>query len=147
MENAEKVGELKSLSLEGIKEVLPHRGRWLLLKEVIFLEKDIIGVATDFSKELCEGHFEKRLIVPGALLAEAMKQAAAFMVMFYSAEDVLPMIRKETFSYKMIVLPEERIEIEVRLNKEKNSFYFFEGEARRKDETIMTGEFVGVRIK
>ena len=143
----ENVNNDESLDLEKIKEVLPYRGRWLLLKEVLSVDKNMIRARTWFSKNLCEGHFEKRLIVPGALLAEAMKQAAAFMVMFYSAEDVLPMIRKETFSYKMIVLPEERIEIEVRLNKEKNSFYFFEGEARRKDETIMTGEFVGVRIK
>ena len=144
----ENVNNDESLDLEKIKEVLPYRGRWLLLKEVLSVDKNMIRARTWFSKNLCEGHFEKRLIVPGALISEAMKQTAAFMVMSSDSveKNVLPAIKRETFNYKGIVLPEETIEIEVKLLTEKNGFYFFEGEAKKEKNTVLEGKFIGVKI-
>ena len=146
MENTNKEG-FESLNLEKIKEVLPHRDKWLLLKEVLFVDKNFIKAKTWFERNLCEGHFKDRAVVPGALLGEAMKQAGAFMVIMSQTEKDkdAPLIRQEAFEYERVVLPGETVEIEVRLLSEKLGFYFLEGEIKKGDQRVMKGKFTGVK--
>ena len=128
-----------------IAKILPYEGGWLLLKEISFVRDGTeIEARTYFPSPICEGHFKDRLVVPGALLGEAMKQTAAFLILVKNPTSGLPLVKREEFFYKSLLLPDEPVIIKVKLAAKKLQFYFFEGRIEKDGKTIMKGEIVGV---
>lgn len=119
----------KILEQEGIKELIPHRGKWLVLNKIAEIqEKSIIAIKI-FTKEECEGHFPGKLIVPGHLICEALAQAGEALVGYHRLRDpkaVLPALVATKARFLLPVLPEEEITLEVKW-KSKMDLHFFEG--------------------
>ncbi len=72
----------ETMSIEEIKEYLPHRYPFLLLDRVVAFEKDrrITAIKNVTANEpFFPGHFPHLAVMPGVLIVEAMAQAAAVL--------------------------------------------------------------------
>ncbi len=70
------------MTLEEIKEYLPHRYPFLLIDRVVAYEKDkrLVAVKNVSANEpFFQGHFPHYAVMPGVLIVEAMAQAAAVL--------------------------------------------------------------------
>jgi 3-hydroxyacyl-[acyl-carrier-protein] dehydratase len=70
------------MTLEEIKEYLPHRYPFLLIDRVVAYEKDkrLVAVKNVTANEpFFQGHFPHYAVMPGVLIVEAMAQAAAVL--------------------------------------------------------------------
>jgi 3-hydroxyacyl-[acyl-carrier-protein] dehydratase len=70
------------MTIEEIKEYLPHRYPFLLIDRVVAYEKDkrLVAVKNVTANEpFFQGHFPHYAVMPGVLIVEAMAQAAAVL--------------------------------------------------------------------
>ena len=70
------------MTIEEIKEYLPHRHPFLLIDRIVDFEKDTRIVAlknVTVNEPFFEGHFPHYHVMPGVLIVEAMAQAAAVL--------------------------------------------------------------------
>ena len=70
------------MTIEEIKEYLPHRYPFLLIDRVLSYEKDKSLVAiknVTVNEPFFPGHFPHYAVMPGVLIVEAMAQAAAVL--------------------------------------------------------------------
>jgi 3-hydroxyacyl-[acyl-carrier-protein] dehydratase len=70
------------MTIEEIKEYLPHRYPFLLIDRVVSFEKDSRIVAlknVTVNEPFFPGHFPHYHVMPGVLIVEAMAQAAAVL--------------------------------------------------------------------
>ncbi|HUP97467.1 MAG TPA: 3-hydroxyacyl-ACP dehydratase FabZ [Usitatibacter sp.] len=70
------------MTIEEIKEYLPHRFPFLLIDRVVSFEKDKRIVAlknVTVNEPFFPGHFPHFAVMPGVLIVEAMAQAAAVL--------------------------------------------------------------------
>lgn len=73
---------MSEMTIEEIKEYLPHRYPFLLIDRVISFEKDkrIVALKNVTANEpFFPGHFPHVAVMPGVLIVEAMAQAAAVL--------------------------------------------------------------------
>jgi 3-hydroxyacyl-[acyl-carrier-protein] dehydratase len=74
---------LQTLDIEAIKEVLPHRYPFLLVDRITELEPGVRAVGiknVTANEEFFQGHFPRRMIMPGVLLIEVMVQVGGVMI-------------------------------------------------------------------
>jgi 3-hydroxyacyl-[acyl-carrier-protein] dehydratase len=70
------------MTIEEIKEYLPHRYPFLLIDRIVAFEKDVRIVAlknVSVNEPFFPGHFPHFHVMPGVLIVEAMAQAAAVL--------------------------------------------------------------------
>lgn len=70
------------MTIDEIKEYLPHRHPFLLIDRVVSFEKDKRIVAlknVSVNEPFFPGHFPHFAVMPGVLIVEAMAQAAAVL--------------------------------------------------------------------
>jgi 3-hydroxyacyl-[acyl-carrier-protein] dehydratase len=70
------------MTIDEIKQYLPHRYPFLFIDRVISLEKDkrIVAVKNvSVDEPFFQGHFPHYAVMPGVLIIEAMAQAAALL--------------------------------------------------------------------
>ena len=73
---------MNEMTIEEIKEYLPHRHPFLLIDRVVSFEKDTRIVAlknVSVNEPFFPGHFPHFAVMPGVLIVEAMAQAAAVL--------------------------------------------------------------------
>ena len=73
---------MEPMTIEDIKEYLPHRYPFLMLDRIVEWEKDkrLVALKNVTSNEpFFEGHFPHYAVMPGVLVVEAMAQACAML--------------------------------------------------------------------
>lgn len=73
---------MEPMTIEQIKEYLPHRYPFLLLDRIVEWEKDRRLVAlknVTANEPFFQGHFPHYAVMPGVLIVEAMAQACAML--------------------------------------------------------------------
>jgi 3-hydroxyacyl-[acyl-carrier-protein] dehydratase len=73
---------MEPMTIEEIREYLPHRYPFLLLDRIVEWEKDkrIVALKNVSANEpFFQGHFPHYAVMPGVLVIEAMAQAAAML--------------------------------------------------------------------
>jgi 3-hydroxyacyl-[acyl-carrier-protein] dehydratase len=73
---------MSEMTIEEIKEYLPHRHPFLLIDRVVTFEKDkrIVAIKNvTVNEPFFPGHFPHFAVMPGVLIVEAMAQAAAVL--------------------------------------------------------------------
>ena len=80
-------------------------------------------------EEFLEAHFEGFPVMPGVLLLEAVKQAAAVFLeaSLDARESRYRMVSAQEVRFGKFVKPGNQLELSVRLVKAEEGFYFFEG--------------------
>ena len=115
------------MTIEEIKEYLPHRYPFLLIDRVTALEPGVRAVAehTFTGKEWYQaGHFPGNPIVPGVILVESMAQTATVMAMALAEyRDGLGLFAGiEEMRFKRMVKPGDTARFEATFEKMRRGF-------------------------
>ena len=105
-----------------IMEVIPHRYPFLLIDKIVEFEegKRAVGIKNvTMNEPFFQGHFPGRPILPGVLIAEALAQTGAFVILqkpeFKGKIAVFTGINN--FKFKRQVTPGDTLRLEVELTK------------------------------
>ncbi|MGL5438981.1 MAG: 3-hydroxyacyl-ACP dehydratase FabZ [Filifactoraceae bacterium] len=140
------------MNLEEIKKILPHREPMLLIEEV-YLEGELAkGIYTVRGDEyFLQGHFPNSPIVPGVIQCEMMAQTCCVLVEAKMTEyggDYTPFFTGlNNVKFRQPILPNDKIEIECQLTKQKHPFYFAKGTVKVSGKICAQGELSFAIIK
>ena len=76
---------MTNIDIEQIKSLIPHRYPFLLIDKLIDIipNESATGVKNvTFNENFFQGHFERKSVMPGALIIESMAQSAGTLVMY-----------------------------------------------------------------
>ncbi|MCX7554815.1 3-hydroxyacyl-ACP dehydratase FabZ [Marinicella sp. S1101] len=114
----------KTIGVEQIMQLIPHRYPFLLVDKVIDYEpgewiKAIKNVT--FNEPQFEGHFPGHPVMPGVMLVEAMAQAAGVLTQLSrdgSANDALfYLVKVDNAKFTQIVTPGDQLVFECQIKK------------------------------
>ncbi|SPT69727.1 3-hydroxyacyl-ACP dehydratase FabZ [Anaerobiospirillum thomasii] len=132
-------GIVKTLSVEDIMELLPHRYPFLMIDKVVDYSiteehKTLRAIKNvTFNEPYFQGHFPGKPVFPGVLILEAMAQATgvlAFTMVGKPAEGELYYFAAvDNARFKRPVVPGDQLVIDVEFLKEKRGIASFKGVA------------------
>ncbi|MBU2541850.1 MAG: 3-hydroxyacyl-ACP dehydratase FabZ [Candidatus Omnitrophica bacterium] len=140
---------MKTLDIDQIKKVLPHRHPMLLIDRVIELEpgKRVVAIKNvSINDSFLQGHFPGNPIMPGTSIVEAMAQAS--IVLYHSGyEDELvnvPNYYLGSIKARFIhpVFPGDQLSLEAETVKLLPTGAFISTKAFVKDKQIAEAELV-----
>jgi 3-hydroxyacyl-[acyl-carrier-protein] dehydratase len=110
-----------SLSIEQIKEYLPHRFPFLFLDRVTEIRKDGLTAIKNVTgnEGFFQGHFPGYPVMPGVLQLEACAQAAALFVMktYELGNRPVYFMSIDKVKFRNPVVPGDTLRIEVQLDR------------------------------
>ena len=136
-----------SLGIEAIKEILPHREPFLMVDRV---DELVPGVSAKCVKAVSgnewyfQGHFDKKKVMPGVLIVEALAQAGGIAIL--TQEDMrgkLAFLGKLTNArFYAPVVPGDLLELDSASTALNGTVGFGAGTARVGGKKVCSCEFV-----
>ncbi len=133
------------LSKEEIKKIIPQREPFLMIDEIesyIPGEKAIAYKNIDKNEWYFKGHFPDNPIMPGVLITESLAQTGAVAILSMEENKgknaLFGGINKMKF--KKMVLPGDKLKLEVKIIKRKGPIGIGEAIASVKGEIVAIGE-------
>lgn len=138
---------LNTIEIKEIMALLPHRYPFLLIDRVTSYElgKSIHAYKNITINEECFlGHFPGEPIFPGVLILEAMAQAAGLLGFktMGNSDKLYLYAGIDKARFKAPVIPGDKLDITVRLIKEKRGIWKFEGVASVDGNPTCVAEFM-----
>lgn len=134
-------------TIENIMKTLPHRYPFLFVDKVEILEPGKKGIGyknVTISEPFFQGHFPNMPIMPGVLIAEAMAQVGAVILLseekYKGKTPYFAGINKLRFKRK--VIPGDVLRMEVEIIKMRGSIGIGKGTAYVEDHIAAEGEFL-----
>ena len=133
------------LNVTEIQKLVPQRYPFLMIDKIVEIkEGEFIKACKNVSigEECFNGHFPGNAIFPGALIAEAMAQAACVLIK-KSIPDLgasLFFVTSVKIRFFRVVVPGDSIAIKVRAIKMTRIGGIFETEASVSDQLVSKGE-------
>jgi beta-hydroxyacyl-ACP dehydratase FabZ len=110
-----------SMSIEEIKEYLPHRFPFLFLDRVVRMGEDGLTAIKNVTgnESFFQGHFPGNPVMPGVLQLEALAQAAALFVMKKHdlKNKAVYFMSIDKVKFRSQVIPGDTLRIEVHLDR------------------------------
>jgi len=127
----------ETMTLEEIKEYLPHRYPFLLIDRVVAYEKDkrLVAVKNVTANEpFFQGHFPHYAVMPGVLIVEAMAQAAAVLSLRSLGHKndgkwVYYFVGIDGARFKRVVEPGDQLILESRIDRARGGIYKYTSRA------------------
>lgn len=123
------------MTIEEIKEVIPHRYPFLLVDRVLEMEDEKITAIKNVTgnEEFFNGHFPGAPIMPGVLQVEALAQAGAIMLMKNKVDDpeknLMVFTGIKNCKFRKQVVPGDQLKLEVELGSMRRNFVTMVGKA------------------
>lgn len=122
------------LNIEKIWEIIPHRYPFLMVDRVT----EIIGFESikgykniTINEQMFQGHFPKAPVFPGVLILEALAQLGAILILrkFPPERRMAYFTGIEKARFKRVVVPGDRLDMEVKITRDRDVFVVMEGKA------------------
>ncbi len=131
----EALGELGTLEIARIMELLPHRYPFLLVDRIIEVDGDnsATGIKNvTINEPFFVGHFPENPVMPGVLMVEAMAQTAGAICMNATSgkTDLVYFMSIESAKFRRPVRPGDQLSIHVKKLKQRRNIWKFACEAK-----------------
>ena len=138
------------MTIDEIKEYLPHRYPFLLIDRVVEFDKDkrIVALKNVTANEpFFPGHFPHIAVMPGVLVVEAMAQAAAVLSLKSMGHKndgkwVYYFVGIDGARFKKPVVPGDQLALEVHAGRFARGMAKFTAVARVKDAVVAEAELL-----
>jgi UDP-3-O-[3-hydroxymyristoyl] N-acetylglucosamine deacetylase/3-hydroxyacyl-[acyl-carrier-protein] dehydratase len=138
----------KTLDINDIMKVLPHRYPFLLIDRIISIDDEnsiIIGLKNvTINEPFFGGHFPDKPVMPGVLILEALAQVGGLMI----TRKVENIDNKLAFfmgiknaKFRKPVFPGDQLIMEVKLISKRMNAFLFEGKAMVDGQIVAEAEF------
>lgn len=136
---------VENLDINEIKKLLPHRYPFLLLDRVLYVEPGVKARGyknLTANEQFFEGHFPFRPIMPGVLMVEALAQLGCVTILLKDEyKDRLGVFAGiDGFKFRSMVIPGDRLDMEVELIKMKGPIGKMRAVAKVGDKIACEGE-------
>lgn len=133
------------LNKEEIKEIIPQREPFLMIDEVeeyVPGESAIAYKNVDENEWYFKGHFPGNPIMPGVLIAESLAQTGAVAILSMEENKGRNALFGgiDKMKFKKMVVPGDRLKLEVRIIKRKGPIGVGEAIAKVNDKIAAKGE-------
>ena len=135
------------LDAAGIQKLLPHRYPFLLVDRVMEIEPDkrILAYKNITQNEpFFTGHFPGKPIMPGVLIIEALAQAGGLLTQLSHIGEtdnrMFYMVKVESARFKKMVVPGDRLDLDVTIKRVIRNMAVYEGIARVDGVEVATAE-------
>ena len=135
------------LDAAGIQKLLPHRYPFLLVDRVLEIvpDKRILAYKNITQNEpFFTGHFPGKPIMPGVLIIEALAQAGGLLTQLSHIGEtdnrMFYMVKVESARFKKMVVPGDRLYLDVTIKRVIRNMAVYEGIARVDGVEVATAE-------
>ncbi|SMN11852.1 3-hydroxyacyl-[acyl-carrier-protein] dehydratase, FabZ form [uncultured Candidatus Thioglobus sp.] len=138
------------MSIQDVKNYLPHRYPFLLIDRVLELEigKSIVALKNvSFNEPQFTGHFPEQPIMPGVLIIEALAQATGILA--FKSEvgkpidgQIYMLVGVDKVRFKRMVEPGDQLRLEVEVMAVKRGIWKFKCRALVDDKIVTTAELM-----
>lgn len=142
--------EPRTIDLQGILDLLPHRYPILLVDRVLDYEPGqwIRGLKNiSYNEQIFQGHFPSRPVFPGVYILEAMAQTGGCLLL----QDIEDRARKVIYfmgidaaKFRKPVLPGDQLVMEVKVVQLKGRICKMRGEAFVDGQKVAEAEFMSM---
>jgi 3-hydroxyacyl-[acyl-carrier-protein] dehydratase len=145
------------LDVVAIQRLLPHRYPFLLVDRVVEFEahKRVLGIKNVTVNEPCfQGHFPGNPVMPGVLVIEALAQAGGLLTQLSKrgeddpeGEQLFYLVKIDNAKFSKMVVPGDRLELEVELKRTIRNMALYQGTARVDGEQVASAEILCAEVK
>jgi len=142
--------EPRTIDLQGILDLLPHRYPILLVDRILDFEPGqwIRGLKNiSYNEQIFQGHFPSRPVFPGVYILEAMAQTGGCLLL----QDIEDRARKVIYfmgidaaKFRKPVLPGDQMVMEVKVLQLKGRICKMRGEAFVDGQKVAEAEFMSM---
>jgi len=142
----------KTIDIQGIQKLLPHRYPILLVDRVLDYERGqwIRGVKNvSIGEQIFQGHFPKQPVFPGVLIIEAMAQTAGCLVTLdipNPEEKIMYFMSIDNVKFRKPVVPGDQLVMEVKILTVKRNIAKMRGEAFVDGNKVAEAEFMSMIV-
>jgi beta-hydroxyacyl-ACP dehydratase FabZ len=142
--------EPRTIDLQGIMDLLPHRYPLLLVDRILDFEPKtwIRGLKNiSFNEQVFQGHFPSRPVFPGVYIVEAMAQTGGCLLMREfedRARKVIYFMGIDAVKFRKPVVPGDQLVMEVKVMQFKGRICKMRGEAFVGGQKVAEAEFMSM---
>ena len=135
------------LTIEEIKEIIPHRYPFLLVDRILELEplKRGVGIKNVTANEpFFQGHFPNKPVMPGVLLLEAMAQGGGVSLLYPDENrgKIAYFAGMEGVKFRKPVVPGDQVRMEAEVTRLRGSVGKVRAEAFVEGQLVAEAEFM-----
>ena len=143
------MSEPRTLDLEEIKRILPHRYPFLLVDRILSYEmgKNIVGLKNVTANEpFFLGHFPGRAIMPGVLIIEALAQTGGILAILanpdHSPNSLVYLMGLDKVRFRRPVVPGDRLILSLETIRHGSKYSKMWGQALVDDKVVAEAELM-----
>ena len=141
-----------------IQRLLPHRFPFLLVDRVVEFEphkRVLCTKSVTFNEPFFQGHFPGHQVMPGVLVIEALAQAGGLITQLTELEatgvpatgKIFYLVKIDNAKFSRMVVPGDRLELEVTLKRTIRNMALFNGVARVDGQQVACAEILCAEAK
>jgi 3-hydroxyacyl-[acyl-carrier-protein] dehydratase len=151
MSNVQEETTTKTIDIQRIMQMIPHRYPFLMVDKVIDVvpNEGATGVKNVTASEPhFQGHFPERPIMPGVLIIESMAQTAAVVVVetlgAHAEGKLVYFMTVDNARFRRPVVPGDTLMVHVKKERSRGNVWRFHGEAKVDGQLMAEATFAAM---